>query len=487
MDDLPQLYHALDPALGGFVQLQMSHNRVFAVVDFPVHHRIGEVLYVGVGGQEITACLGFSHIRGSVLGLPVFAFQMGDGLLQLVGKVDSFQRQYRAFLPAILGALGGQFSQDHLGMVHKILVDGDAALGLAQLHPVGFPVDGMVTLLEKNNIGHHVGAGVGPERIIGQPDGPQQVGPFGHILTGTAVLGIQRVPAGDKGHHAARAHLVQRLGKEIVVDGESQLVVILVVHPILTKGHIANGKIVEVLLPGGLKARHRDLGFRVELLGNAARDAVQFHAVQLTSRHALGKHPEEIAYAAGRFQDVAGLKAHALYCIIDGTDHGRAGVMGVQGAGPGGSIFLRGQQFFQLRVFLGPAVLVRVKGVGKAAPANVLGQNFLFFRGSVPVFRLQSLQGADGLHIAGKLLLGAAFAQMIVGDAEVPGGRRGRFLFGRLNGWLDVEFFDHYIIGQVCFFCRVGRYRFRGKGGPHGKLRFPIFDLLPKGAALLIT
>ena len=59
-------------------------------------------------------------------------------------------------------------------------------------------------------------------------------------------------------------------------------------------------------------------------------------------------------------------------------------------------------------------------------------------------------------------------------------------MFGRFR-WLDVEFFDHYIVGQVRFLCRVGCHRFRRKGGLGGQLRPAGLDLAPKCILLLIA
>ena len=39
------------------------------------------------------------------------------------------------------------------------------------------------------------------------------------------ILGVHRIAAGDKGHHAAGTHLVECFGKKVVVDAEIQLVI----------------------------------------------------------------------------------------------------------------------------------------------------------------------------------------------------------------------------------------------------------------------
>ena len=133
--------------------------------------------------------------------------------------------------------------------------------------------------------------------------------------------------------------------------------------------------------------------------------------------------------------------------------------MGIQGAGPGGGILVLGKQTFQFLIFFGPAVLVRVKGIRQPAPTDVLGQDFLFFRGSVPVLIFQGLQSADGLDIASKLLFGPALAQMLVGDAEVS-GRWGRNFRLRL---VNMEPFDRDIIGQTIFVGGVKSYWLGGQ------------------------
>ena len=99
------------------------------------------------------------------------------------------------------------------------------------------------------------------------------------MLAGRAVFTVQRVTASDKGHNAVRTHLVEGFGKEIVVDAETKFVVRLVVYPVLAKGNITHGKVIEIAAVSGFKSSNFNAGFRVELLCNAACDAIQFHAV----------------------------------------------------------------------------------------------------------------------------------------------------------------------------------------------------------------
>ena len=122
---------------------------------------------------------------------------------------------------------------------NAVLIE-DAICRLSQLYPCGFMVHGPVAFLQKDNITDNIGASVSTERIIRQTDGPQQIGTFCHVLAGGAVLAVHGVAAGDERHHAARPHLVYGLGKKVVVDAESQLVVRLVVGLVVAEGHVAD-------------------------------------------------------------------------------------------------------------------------------------------------------------------------------------------------------------------------------------------------------
>ena len=99
------------------------------------------------------------------------------------------------------------------------------------------------------------------------------------MLSGRRILAVQRVAAGDEGHDAARTHLVDGLGEEIVVDTETEFVVRLVVYPVLAKRNITHGKVIEIAAVSGFKSGNFNVGIRVELLGDTACDTVQLHTV----------------------------------------------------------------------------------------------------------------------------------------------------------------------------------------------------------------
>ena len=339
-------------------------------------------------------------------------------------------------------------------MLQEIAVDGKAVLVLAQMHPIGFDVDRPVTFLQEDDVRNHVCTGVGLERIVGQPDGTQQLCPLGDILADLRGLLVHGVTGCHKGDDTAGTHLVQRLGEKVVMNGKTELVISPVIDLILSKRHVADSEIIEVPALGGLKACHGNVGLGIELLGDPARNAVQLHAVQAAATHFLRQQAEEVAHAHGRLQNIAGLEAHVAYGFINGLDNGGAGVVGVQRGASGGGVFLRCEGCVQFLVFLRPGGFALVKGVCQAAPAYIPGKDILFFWGSLPPFRFQFFQKVDGIQIGTELGFGASDAQIVISDPEVFSRRdrllRNRFCVGHnlTNEGIAVQGFriDHFPI-----------------------------------------
>jgi len=421
VDDLPQLHHAGDTPLGGVGQLHLCHHGIFPVEHFVVHHGVGEILHLRVSRENVLLIFGIRNIWCFHLNFGVLPLNMLYCFCKLVGKAGALKGRNGQFLSSVLGAFGGHLAQHHLRVVYKILVDGKTIFGLAKLHPVRLVVDGAVTFLQKDNVTDNICAGIGTERIIRQTDSTQQIGTLRHVLAGGAVLAVHGVARSHKRHDAARTHLVDGFRKEIIVDGESQLVICLIVDLVLTKGHVAHRQIVEISAVGSLKTGNGNVGLRVQLFGDAPGDAVQFHAVQPTALHGVRQHSEEVTYAHTRFQNVTAAETHTLHRIVDTTDHGRAGVVGIQSRSASGGVFILREQFFQLGVLGRPIFLVGVKSVCQAAPAHILGKHLLLLGGGTPVLLFQLEQGTDGFDVPGEFLFGASDTQIIIRDVEVPG------------------------------------------------------------------
>ena len=171
--------------------------------------------------------------------------------------------------------------------------------------------------------------------------------------------------------------------------------------------------------------------------------------------------------------------------------------MGIEGGASGGGIFLRGQQLFQLGILGSPCRFFRVKGIGKATPAHITGKNLLLFGACLLSGSFQLFQQTNGINICLELGFWTAFAQMLIGNAEVfciaaqvslvflircflgsfgigeglplaidLNGNRvfiQHFLKGFLRlccrGWrlwlLDMQSFHHHIIRQIVLIARI--------------------------------
>ena len=279
VDDLPQFHHAGDAPLGGVRQLHLRHHGIFPVEHFAVHHRVGEVFHVRVSRENVLLVFDIRNIWCFYLNFGVLPLNMLYRFCKLVGKAGALDRCNGQFLSSVLGAFGGQLAQNHFRVIYKILVDGKAIFGLAKLHPVRLVVDGAVTLLQEDNVADNIRTSVGTESVVGQTNGPQQIGMLCHVFASGAVLAVHGVARCDKGNDAARTHLVDGFCKEIIVDAKTKFVVRLVVGSVLTKGHVADSEVIKITAVGGLKASHSNVSLRVQFFRNAPGDGIQLHAV----------------------------------------------------------------------------------------------------------------------------------------------------------------------------------------------------------------
>ena len=198
--------------------------------------------------------------------------------------------------------------------------------------------------MQEQNVTDNGCTGVGLKSVVGKPYRAQQFRPLSEMPAHGRVFLVHRAFAGDKGHNAAWTYLVQRFHKEIIVDERVLFVVTLIWYRVISERHVAHRYVKEaVRVLGFLKALDLNVRVWVKLFGNAPGDGVKLHAVQFAVHHAFGQHPEEIAHAARRLQDVAGGKAHVAYRLVDRPDDCGTGVVGVEGAGAGRFVFLFGQ------------------------------------------------------------------------------------------------------------------------------------------------
>ena len=259
------------------------------------------------------------------------------------------------------------------------------------------------------------------------------------------------------------------------MDRESQLIESRVIHAILPKGDIADCQVIEIFLAGLLKAGDGDVCVGIQLLGDPTGETVQLDTIEAAVLHPLGQHPEEVAHAHCRLQNIASLKAHVFNGLIHGPDNGRAGVMGIQRGSSCCLVFLICEFRFQLCVFKCPFRLGIVKSICKTTPANILPQNFLLVRVGLSTTLFQFVEQTDCRIVPDILLLRTPNAQIVIGNVVVDSrdGRLGR------KSWFGCpgrcfQCLDDHIIGKMVFLSRNGFY------GLDGVLRVivqPVFQI----------
>ena len=148
-------------------------------------------------------------------------------------------------------------------MLHKVAVHGDAVGIFCKVQPRLVLLAQRIALLQKNHIRHDLCAAA-LERIVGQAHRTDKVAALGNVLAGTVILFVQCAAGGDDCHDAAGAQLVDALGKEIVVNGKMQPVILRVIDLEIAERDIANNAVKIVV---GEKrifiASHLDIGLLI--------------------------------------------------------------------------------------------------------------------------------------------------------------------------------------------------------------------------------
>ena len=197
-------------------------------------------------------------------------------------------------------------------------------------------------------------------------------------------------------------------------------VIPLIRHLIIAEWHIAHNAVKEAVRElHGFKALHRNLVFLVQLLCNAARNAVQLHAVHPNLLHAVRHKTHKVADTTGRFQYIALGQAHVIQCFVHCLDDRRRSVKRIQRTGTGFLVLVCRKQRFQFSVFLRPVRVVFIERLRNAAPAHIPGEYLLLLCGSLPLLCIQCLQHPNGLHVGFILCFRPSCAEIIVRNTEV--------------------------------------------------------------------
>ena len=262
-------FHQFADALGrGCVGIKLPHDCAFAVIDFIVLYRVAEITHKGIGIN--------------VLGvLAAFLLHGNFGFCQRGGQVlhSSVDLRFQQRLSETVHRIGvywltggsrairtGDYlhpTANHIRVLHKVAVHGNAVGIFCKVQPRLVLLAQCVTLLQENYIRHNFSSAA-LERIVGQAHRTNQVAALGNVLADAVIFFVQCAAGGDDRHDAAGAQLVDALGKEIVVDGKMQPVILRVIDLEIAERDIANSAVKIVV---GEKrifiAGHLDIGLLI--------------------------------------------------------------------------------------------------------------------------------------------------------------------------------------------------------------------------------
>ena len=263
---VPQLNHATNTALGSLGHLHRVHAAVLTVIELIVHQRIGKIADGGICRDGLIFSLQLLR--------PVVGIDLTVDILHGVGK-EAVQRLLRKRRTGGLRAIRSRYhfhlAQHHILVVDEITVHGDTVVIRPQLHPVWLNVHHAVTLLQEQDVRYHFRTRCRLEGIVGQTNRAQQLRPLGNVLPHVRGAFVHGVAGGNERHHAARPHLIQRLGEKILMDGQIQPVITAILHLELTKGNVAHSHVKEVVGEVHLFiAPHGNTAAWVQLTGNAS-------------------------------------------------------------------------------------------------------------------------------------------------------------------------------------------------------------------------
>ena len=109
---------------------------------------------------------------------------------------------------AVLRTVRALVAEYHFGVLCEIAVDGEAVFILTEVYPIRLYGNGPITLLKKDNVRYNVRSGVSAESVVGKSDRAEEIRPLCQMFARAAVFGIHGIAGGNKGHHAARTHLI---------------------------------------------------------------------------------------------------------------------------------------------------------------------------------------------------------------------------------------------------------------------------------------
>ena len=348
---------------------------------------------------------------------------------------------------------------------HRYAIDGDRAVGLEPIRLL-VRLFALHQFLHEHHVGHHVGARVLFEGVVGQAQGSQELEVFRQVITGLGVGGVEKAVGHNHSHDATGPQMGGRLGYDVVVDFHARDgLVDTGANALGAEGRVANGDVERPLGEGHvLEAPTRmNFGRRIEEACHLAGQRINLGRVPLgrgTGHHRL--QADEVTGADGRFKGAATFEAEMLHGLPHRTHHAARGVMRVQGAFARPRIFVFGQRRLEELIGAAPLAFVLgvlgVKGGFEAAPADITRQHGLFELGGMAVVGDELLDEGDRCNVSSQLFAVRALTQLEVRrDREVAG------VVALQAFWVTLWFCGHFVArngpatsDQTCSGCCPG-------------------------------
>ena len=157
-----------------------------------------------------------------------------------------------------------------------------------------------------------------------------------------------------------------------------------IIQGLLAKGRIPYDEIKACgPYAGILKGIIEVVCLRIQIFCDSRRRGIKLHG-QKTRIELFRAKADKITDARRRFKDIQffpGADAQPGKSLIHGPDDGFRSVMRILGGTAGGSIISRRKNPLQLPIFCRPLLILRIKDLRQATPADKAHQRLLLFRG----------------------------------------------------------------------------------------------------------
>ena len=169
-------------------------------------------------------------------------------------------------------------AKNHFRVVNKVVVDGKTVCIFTELRPLRLcDAQWDCSRFCRNRMSDTTSVpALALNALFGKRIAPSSSARSAIYFLARSILAVHRVARGHKRDHAARTHLIERLGEKVIMDGKTELVVSSVVYLILSERHVADGKIIEISPVRRFKSGNGDIRL-------ADRAAWQFVPVMLSS------------------------------------------------------------------------------------------------------------------------------------------------------------------------------------------------------------